>query len=275
LLVTYVTARSVADPLEELKDTIARVGNGELDVSVRVDDGGEVGMLQAGVNQMVAGLRERRRLEDLFGRHVGTDVARLALEQGSGLVSEQREATVMFVDLIGSTALADVMPPQHVVETLNAFFNAVAEAVAAEGGWVNKFEGDGALCVFGTPSAQPDHAARALHAARDVRERLADCAAAHPGIDAGIGISSGTVVAGNVGTEYRYEYTVIGGPVNEAARLTDLAKGRPSRVVASGEAVRRAGSEAASWVALGTVALRGRSTPTAIYEPLPARERVG
>jgi adenylate cyclase len=267
LITTIVAARSVADPLESLQDALARVGRGDLDVSVPVDDGGEVGLLQAGVNQMVSGLRERHRLADLFGRHVGTEVAQLALAQGTGLASEQRDVSVMFVDLIGSTALAEVLSPDQVVETLNAFFDAVATAVATEGGWVNKFEGDGALCVFGAPAAQTDHAARALRAARNLRERLVGLAPAFPGIDAGIGISSGTVVAGNVGTETRYEYTVIGRPVNEASRLTDLAKSHTARVVASGDTLERAGSEATNWLPVGTVALRGQRAPTSIYQP--------
>jgi adenylate cyclase len=274
LLMTVVSARSVADPLTELREAIVRIGDGQLDVSVRVNDGGEVGLLQHGVNEMVAGLRERQRLADLFGRHVGPEVARRALEQGSGLSSEQRTATAMFVDLVGSTALAEVLSPYEVVETLNAFFHAVTGAVGAEGGWVNKFQGDGALCVFGAPAAQPDHAARALRAARSLRARVEQLSAIHPGIDGAIGISSGTVVAGNVGTEQRYEYTIIGGPVNEAARLTELAKGRPGRVVASLSSMQRAGDEASRWASLGSVALRGQSAPTAIYEPVPVNELV-
>ncbi|MDQ1509409.1 MAG: adenylate cyclase [Actinomycetota bacterium] len=274
MLMTVVSARSVADPLAELRDAMVRIGDGELDVSVRVDDGGEVGLLQHGVNQMVAGLRERQRLADLFGRHVGPEVARLALEQGSGLSSEQRGATAMFVDLVGSTALAEVLSPYEVVETLNAFFHAVTEAVGAEGGWVNKFQGDGALCVFGAPAEQPDHAVRALRAARSLRARLELLGAVHPGIDGAIGVSSGTIVAGNVGTEQRYEYTIIGGPVNEAARLTDLAKGRPGRVVASFTCMQRADGEASHWTSLGSVALRGQSAPTAIYEPVSVIQRV-
>jgi class 3 adenylate cyclase len=274
LLMTVITARSVSDPLTTLREAVTRIGDGQLDVSVAVDDAGEIGLLQHGVNQMVAGLRESRRLADLFGRHVGPEVARLALEQGSGLTSEQRPATAMFVDLVGSTALAEVLSPPQVVETLNALFDAVARVVGAEGGWVNKFQGDGALCVFGAPASQPDHAARALRAARTLRRQLSQLAVDHPGIDAAIGISSGTVVAGNVGTEQRYEYTIIGGPVNEAARLTELAKGRSGRVVASLASVRRAGEEAAHWTPLGSVALRGQSAPTAIYEPVPVRQPV-
>ena len=94
-----------------------------------------------------------------------------------------------------------------------------------------------------------------------------EVAASHPGLDAGIGVSSGTVVAGNVGTEERFEYTVIGRPVNEAARLTDLAKQRNGRVLASATAVRAAGPERSHWVDRGRVGLRGQNAPTEIFEP--------
>jgi adenylate cyclase len=223
---------------------------------------------------MVEGLRERQRLADLFGRHVGTEVAQQAIEQGTGVDSEQRDASVLFVDLIGSTALAEVLSPHEVVRTLNAYFDAVVRVVSAEGGWVNKFEGDGALCVFGAPATQPDHAVRALRAARALHGALEQLAPAFPGLDAAIGVSSGVLVAGNVGTEQRYEYTVIGRPVNEAARLTDLAKGRPGRVLASEGAADRGADELHRWASLGTVALRGQSSPVAIYEPVEVREPV-
>jgi len=118
------------------------------------------------------------------------------------------------------------------------------------------------------PQLNLDHADRALRAARLLALGLLGLAERHPGLEAGIGVSSGRVVAGNVGTEARYEYTVIGPAVNEAARLTDIAKGRVVKVLASAESVRRAGAEASHWRDVGTVALRGRTTPTAIYEPL-------
>jgi adenylate cyclase len=103
---------------------------------------------------------------------------------------------------------------------------------------------------------------------------LSELASAYPGLDAAIGVSSGVLVAGNVGTEQRYEYTLIGRPVNEAARLTDLAKGRPGRVVVGQGAIDRAGEEAVRWASLGTVALRGQAAPAAIYEPVDIREPV-
>jgi adenylate cyclase len=268
-LATIVAAHSVATPLDAVRDAMGRVRQGRLDVELTVDDGGEIGELQAGFNNMVAGMREREQLRDLFGRHVGQAVAVRALEQGTGLGGEQRDASVVFVDLIGSTAMAEVLPPDEVVAILNDFFDLVVRIVDTQGGWVNKFEGDGALCVFGVPGTQPDHAARALRAARLLHLALIHLAERHPGLRAGIGVSSGSVVAGNVGTEARYEYTVIGPAVNEAARLTEVAKGRPVKVLASSEAARRAGDEARLWRDVGTIGLRGRTSPTAISEPVP------
>jgi adenylate cyclase len=273
-LATWAAARSLADPLDGVRDAMGRVRDGDLDHELVVDDGGEIGQVQAGFNKMVDGLRQRELVQDLFGRHVGHAVAVQALEHGTGLGGEQRDASIVFVDLVGSTAMAEVLPPNEVVATLNDFFDVVVRVVDSQGGWVNKFEGDGAMCVFGVPATQPDHAARALTAARLLHRAVDELASRHPGLAAGIGVSSGSVVAGNVGTEARYEYTVIGPAVNEAARLTDVAKGRAIKALASEATVRRAGSEGERWRDVGTVALRGRSTPTAIREPLPDTARV-
>src|SRR4029077_6804534 len=117
---------------------------------------------------------------------------------------ERREVSVLFVDLIGSTSLAQTRPPDQVVDMLNRLFAVIVGAVDAEGGWVNKFQGDGALCVFGAPAEQPDHATRALRAARTIRRELLALAATESGLDAAIGVSAGEVVAGNVGAEHRY-----------------------------------------------------------------------
>jgi len=267
-LATVASATSVAEPLDGVRHALARVRDDDLDVGLVVDDGGEVGEVQAGFNRMVDGLRERRQIQDLFGRHVGQAVATQALERGTGLRAEEADASAVFVDIVGSTAMAEVLPPDDVVETLNDFFDVVVRAVDAQGGWVNKFEGDGALCVFGVPGTQPDHAERALRAARLLHLGLENLTERHPGLAAGIGVSSGRVVAGNVGTEARYEYTVIGPAVNEAARLTEVAKGRDVKVLASSETVRRAAGEATRWHDVGTVALRGRAAPTPIFAPL-------
>jgi adenylate cyclase len=149
LLATVFAAKAIAEPLTSVREGLQRVASGELEVDVSVDDGSEVGLLQAGFNRMADGLRERERIRDLFGRQVGEEVARAALRDGTRLGGEEREVGAFFVDLVGSTSMATAMPPTEVVRVLNRFFRVVVEAVEAEGGLVNKFEGDAALCVFG------------------------------------------------------------------------------------------------------------------------------
>ncbi len=161
-IVMTMAARSISEPLDSIRAALARVQRDDLDVDVPVDDAGEVGQLEAGFNRMVAGLRDRRALEDLFGRHVGTEVAAQAREQGVRLGGERREASIVFVDLVGSSRLAQSRAADEVVKLLNTFFATVVERIEQEGGWVNKFEGDAALCVFGAPADQPDHATRAF-----------------------------------------------------------------------------------------------------------------
>ena len=265
-LANLIAARSVADPVRAVRGAMGRVEGGDFEARVPVDDASEVGLLEAGFNSMAAGLAERERLRDLFGRQVGRDVARAALEGDLRLGGELREVAVLFVDVVGSTRLAARRPATEVVALLNAFFQLVVECSERHGGWVNKFEGDAALCVFGAPTEVADAAGAALAAGRDLHERLA---AELPDVDAGIGISAGAAVAGNVGAEQRFEYTVIGDPVNEAARLCELAKRRPELILASEAALRRvAGSERDQWSLGEALTLRGRDEPTRLASPL-------
>ncbi|HEX6394077.1 MAG TPA: adenylate/guanylate cyclase domain-containing protein [Acidimicrobiales bacterium] len=265
-----LAARSVTEPINAVRTGLERVRDGELDAAVTVTSPGVLGALQAGFNDMVEAMRSRQYLEDLFGRHVGEEVARQALDSGVELGGEVRDASVLFVDLIGSSALAEQQEPTKVLAVLNALFDAVAAEVAAEAGWINKFEGDGCLCVFGAPTRLEDHRARALRAARSLAARLAAS-----GIETGIGISSGEVVAGNVGTSRRFEYTVIGRPVNEAARLTDAAKSTAAGVLASARTVDSAGPEGVNWESQGSLVLRGLSDPVEVASPRTADTVVG
>ncbi len=267
-LVTILAARATADPIQSVADALAQVQAGRFDVRVPVYDGTEIGLLQSGFNRMSAGLAERERLRELFGRQVGEDVARAALEGDIELGGEERDVAVLFVDLIGSTALASDRPPQEVVAVINRFFAVVVQAVDREGGWINKFEGDGALAIFGAPIALPDAYGRALAAARAAAAELARQLPEYP---AAVGVSAGLAVAGHIGERQRYEYTVIGDPVNEAARLTELAKTAPGRVLASEAVVRGASpAEAAAWELAEAVTLRGRSRPTRLAHPRAA-----
>jgi adenylate cyclase len=242
------------------------VREGDLDTEVTVYDASEVGQLQIGFNRMLEGLRERERLEDLFGRHVGEQVAREALDQGVELGGEIREVAILFVDVIGSTTIASERDPQDVVELLNEFFRVVVDTVHNHDGWVNKFEGDAALAVFGAPNTLDHPEDEALAAGRAIARRIRDEA---PECEAGIGVASGEAVAGNVGAKERFEYTVIGEPVNEAARLCELAKSTPTHLLASSETVQNASeSERSHWTFGDTVTLRGHDEPTRLALPV-------
>ncbi|MGY2004286.1 adenylate/guanylate cyclase domain-containing protein [Blastococcus sp. SYSU DS1024] len=261
-LATVLTARAVGQPLRDLRRAVQQVGSGDYDVDVVVDDAGEIGLLQEGVNSMVAGLAERERLRDLFGRHVGTTVAQRALATGVSLGGEERTVAALFVDIAGSTSLVRRTGPEEMVGLLNRFFGIVVDTIEGEGGLVNKFEGDAALCVFGAPADHPDPAGAALRAAR----RICDAVAEAGEVDVGVGVACGRVWAGQVGAASRLEYTVIGDPVNEAARLTELAKEHPGRAVASEPTVLAASDdERIRWVRGEQVELRGRDEPTTTW----------
>ncbi len=271
-LVTVLTAMSTAAPVLAVRRAQRQVEDGDYDAEVPVFDTTELGLLQAGFNTMVGGLRERERVRDLFGRHVGEDVARTAMENDVELGGEVREVAVLFVDLVGSTRLAATRPPHEVVEILNAFFAVVIDVVEQHDGWINKFEGDAALAIFGAPTALDDAAGCALRAGREMARRIAD---ELDDISAGIGVSAGEAVAGNIGDTRRYEYTVIGDPVNEAARLTEVAKELSGGVVASGAALSRAGDEAERWEVVESRVLRGREVDTDLAVPQERAPRSG
>lgn len=267
---TVGVAGSIAGPVRRVRTALAGVAGGDLDTEVVVDDGGELGQLQAGVNEMVASLRERARLEDLFSRHVGTEVARRAIDDGVELGGAVRPVSALFVDLVGSTELAMRLPPDEVVGLLNRFFATVVGCSDAHGGWVDKFAGDAALCVFGAPGDQPDHATRALRMARALRTEIDVLRGDVPDLDAGIGVATGLALAGHIGTETRLEYTVIGSPVNVAARLTVAAKQRPGRVLADAGAVEAAdAAERRRWTADGTVDLKGLPPGLPVWGEVP------
>lgn len=260
---TALLARAVATPLRGLRFTLEQIARGRNDVSVPVDDASEIGTLQTSVNDLAAGLREQERMRDLFGRHVGTDVARHALEHGAALSGEVREVAALFVDVVDSTVLAYQLPPEELVAKLNRLFSSVVDAVSTQGGLVNKFQGDAALCIFGAPTRLANSASAALQAARGIRDSVADSGE----LDLGIGVAAGPVFAGQLGTSSRLEYTVIGDAVNEAARLTDPAKHLPGRILASDAVIDAcSAAEREHWRAHEQIQLRGRDSHTLTWQ---------
>lgn len=254
-ILMLILAWLTATPVRVVLAGLGRVEKGDLRGDLVVFDGTELGELQRGFNAMVDGLRERERVRDLFGRHVGREVALAAERERPKLGGEERYVAVVFVDIEGSTKLVTKQPPAEVVKVLNRFFGVVVDEVDRHCGLVNKFAGDASLAIFGAPNRLEHPEEQALAAARAIADRLAE---EIPECPAGIGVAAGQVVAGNVGSKERFEYTVIGEPVNEAARLCELAKSKPGKLLASAQVLEGASEdERAHWTLGRHVKLRG------------------
>jgi adenylate cyclase len=265
-ILMWILSWLTATPVRVVRAALNRVEQGDFDTELVVFDGTELGQLQRGFNSMVVGLRERERVRDLFGQHVGREVAALAEKERPQLGGEERHAAVIFVDIIGSTQLVTSRPAVEVVDLLNRFFAVVVDEVDNHHGLVNKFEGDAVLAVFGAPVSLEHAEDEALGAARAMAQRLR---VEVPECQAGIGVAAGQVVAGNIGAKNRFEYTVIGEPVNEAARLCELSKNVPGCLVASADTVANATeSERARWHLGESVTLRGHDEPTQLATPV-------
>lgn len=269
-ILMWIMAWLTATPVRVVRAALKRVEQGDLRGDLVVFDGTELGELQRGFNAMVDGLRERERVRDLFGRHVGREVALAAEREKPKLGGEERHVAVVFIDIIGSTKLVTSQPPAEVVKLLNRFFAIVVDEVDRHCGFVNKFEGDASLAIFGAPNRLDNPEDAALAAARTIADRLVNEMSECP---AGIGVAAGQVVAGNVGSKERFEYTVIGEPVNEAARLCELAKTKPGKLLASSQTLEGASeSERARWTLGRHVKLRGHDQRTRLASPVePAK----
>ena len=270
-VLTLVTARSIAEPVDRVRAAIQRVEQGSLSEEVVVDDGGEVGFLQAGFNRMVAGLRERERIRAAFGTYVDSEVAEHILAEGTNLEGEEVEITAMFIDIRNFTGMAEKASAAQVVATINRLFERAVPIIREHGGHVDKFVGDGLLAVFGAPSRQPDHADRAFAAALAIERAVGDEFGGDLSI--GIGLNSGRVIAGNVGGAGRLEFSVIGDAVNVAARVEAATRKTGDTVLVSENTRSRLSTQAAaSLEERPAVPLKGKSEHVPLFGPRTPRK---
>ena len=236
-------------------------------------------LLVAGILAGAVGLQLRRQFEasivaartrdyvtNLFGQHVSPQVVERLLASGAEATSETRQVAVMFVDIRGFTAAAKSRTPQDVVTRLDRAFAVLVDIVDRNGGIVNKFLGDGLLALFGAPFDDPSAANRALTAAREMLAAIErDNAGSDWPLRIGIGLHLGDVVAGNVGSPRRKEYTVIGDTVNFASRIEALNKEHGCQLLISDAVHRAVGTDAADAVTLGGVAVRGYEEAVTVW----------
>jgi len=218
LELTLLLTKSVMQPIRDLQHATDEVRQGDLSAAVPVTTGDEIGELAASFNDMVGGLRERERIRDAFGTYLDEEVAEHILSDGFREGGEEVEVSILFCDVKDFTSFAEGAEASEVVSCLNALFEIVVPIISAEGGHVDKFEGDGLMAVFGAPQSFPDHADRAVRAAIEVDRRVNGFGEGGP-FELGLGINTGCVVAGSVGGAGRLNFSVIGDTVNVASRV--------------------------------------------------------
>ena len=264
-VLTSAAARAVSEPVERLRAAQRRVEEGSFSDEVTVDDGGEIGHLQAGFNRMVAGLRERERIRDAFGTYVDREVAEHILREGTNLAGEEVEVTLMFIDVRDFTGFAERASARDVVTTINRLFERAVPIIHAHDGHVDKFVGDGLLAVFGAPRRCEDHADQALAAALEIEQAVHDEFGDE--LQIGIGLNSGTVVAGNVGGAGRLEFSVIGDAVNVAARVEAATRQTGDTILLAARTKELLASAPSALVERPDVALKGKRDPVSVYAP--------
>jgi adenylate cyclase len=260
----------VAKPIDQLRAAADAVSRGKLDVDLRVTRADEFGQLLGEFDHMVRELRDKEKLRETFGLHVGRRAADRILARDPGLSGVEEEISVMFVDMRSWTARVSASPPAEIVEIMNDFFRVSVRAVEEEHhGMVNKYLGDGFMAIFGAGDPSSNHACDAVSAGRGILiavNRLNDELAAkgRAPIQIGIGIHSGPAIVGSVGSPQRLEFTAIGNTVNVASRIQGLTKttGRPLLVTA---AVRDRASDAFSFEKLPLQEVRGVEGPVAVF----------
>jgi adenylate cyclase len=286
LLIGIGLARGITSPVQRLVEGMREVLRGNLRFRSPIEREDEIGFLATSFNEMVGGLEERERIKDTFGRFVSHDVAEAVLSGRVPLEGERREVSILFQDIRGFTTLSERLDPAALLKLLNQFFTEVVAAVEAEGGVVKQFVGDGVMALFGAPQSHADHAERAVRAALGIVRRLARLndqwrAQGAPPLEIGVGIHTGSVVAGLIGPDQRVEYGVVGDPVNLANRVETLTKDLQATVLVSRDIADRLGDG----FVLGrsaTLPVKGRRQPVEVVEvlgqvppPVAAKDRRG
>jgi adenylate cyclase len=264
-------ARGVSKPVLQLAEGARKIGEGDYQHRVSVNQPDEMGLLAASFNHMSKGLAERDQVRDLLGKVVSPAVAAELLRKDVTLGGEEREVTVLFSDVRSFTTMCEALAPQEVLGILNRYFTRMSTIVEAHGGVVDKYVGDAIMALFGAPLANADDADRAMKTALEMCEALDELNAqqqvrGHPTIKAGIGINTDVVIAGNMGSQTRLNYTVIGDGVNLASRLEGLTKTPEyaTRIIISSTTLAKAKGRYQTRL-LGQVAVKGKQKPTEIY----------
>lgn len=239
-IVSIFVARSVRQPLSRIINATGMVARGELGTRIGMQRSDEFGLMSLHFDNMAEGLQEREFIRETFGRYVSEGVAKALLDHRDTLKlgGEERVVTVLLSDLRGYSTICEQLPPVQIVEMLNQYLGVMSDIIDAHQGCVIEFIGDAVLAVFGAPNSIPDHSEQAVRCAIEMRKKLVELnnewvksglarywkSCGMDEIGARIGVHTGRVVAGNLGSRSRMKYAIIGDTVNVAARLETLNK---------------------------------------------------
>ncbi len=247
LFLMYTLGRQLRDQTATLTTSLDRLAFGDMNTRAELFTASEFGAIASHINDTAVSLHERQRLRDLFGAYMTSEVAEALLDDHGSGRTETRFVAILFLDVRGFTAFSSTRTPELVVGVLNEIFAAAVDAIASNGGTVNKYLGDGLLAVFGAPVPLTEPCRAAVAASLEISTAMHDLnrrwsAAGLPTLGIGVGIHAGEVVVGSVGSpNHKLEYTVIGDPVNVASRIEQLNKDLGSEILISDVVFRAAG----------------------------------
>ena len=249
VIIMAILLRLIRKPLKLLSAAVGRVEQGDYTQGVQYVSNDESGILADGFNKMTASLAEKEFLRDTFGKVVDPRVRDYLTKGAVSLRGESREVTVLFCDIRSFTAMSEKLTAEEVVQFLNGYFSALGACISRNNGIINKYIGDAIMAMFGAPVPSEQHAEDAFNAAVEMRSALADlnrqyAAQGKPPVRFGIGIHTGSVFAGTIGSRERMEYTIIGDTVNTASRIESLCKDYGTDILVSESTVSRLRLEA-------------------------------
>lgn len=273
-LLTIVISRFYSKPLLRLKDCAQNIANGNYDIRTGITTGDELGVLSDTINDMAVSLQEKEFMHDTFGKVVTPEIRNWLLQGNTNLGGETVCATILFCDIRGFTTLSEQINPKQVVTLLNKYFSSMEQCIVKHNGIINKYIGDAIMAIFGVPLPNENQALDAYKCCLDMRKTLIELNKALvaenlPQIKFGIGLHTGIVLAGNIGSNSRMEYTVIGDTVNVASRIESLCKEYDCDLLISETTVEgmvSCGEGLPQLQSIGETQIRGRKTAITIYK---------
>lgn len=269
LLLVYFFAKTISEPIRELKDAAEKIKSGDYHTRLTPRSGDEVGALTQSFNEMAVGLEEREKLKGALGKFVNPEIAEKAMKGELKLGGERRIATIFFSDIRSFTAISEKLEPEEVVEFLNAYMTIMVKIIGNHNGIVDKFIGDAIMAVWGVPESKGNDALNAVNATIEMRTALLEFnkgrgSAKKPIIKIGCGLNTGPVLAGQIGSDDRLDYTVIGDAVNLASRVETLNKPFGTDILISEDTYKIVKNEF-DCEPMQKIKVKGKSEPQQIY----------